>query len=255
MIIVELETRDRMKAAFGVAVLHVALAFALIAGLHVDMPLRISEELKVFKVLPDLPPNPEPKKPVSQHESPLAEGAAAPPNLKAKPAPLVAPVPVIPIPIPPPVIAAPVPGIGTEASAGNAAIKGPGSGSGGSGDGTGSGDEGYGDGDGGNTPPRWIRGRIRDSDYPKAEAEAGVGGTVSVRYAVEADGRATGCIITRSSGSADLDLVTCRLIEDRFRYRPSMTPQGRAVRSIIIEDHHWEIDRRSATRPSENDRQ
>jgi len=254
MITMEPETRDRMKVAFAVAVLHVALAFALIAGLHVDMPLRISDELKVFKVLPDAPPIPEPKKPVSQHESPRAEGAAAPPNLKAKPAPLVAPVPVISVPIPPPIIAAPVPGVGNQASAGNAAIKGPGTGSGGLGDGTGSGDEGYGDGDGGNSPPRWIRGHIRDSDYPKAEAEAGVGGTVSVRYAVEADGRATGCIVTRSSGSADLDSVTCRLIEDRFRYRPSMTPQGRAVRSIIIENHHWEIDRRATISPNEADR-
>ncbi|HEX7782903.1 MAG TPA: energy transducer TonB [Sphingobium sp.] len=159
---------------------------------------------------------------------------------------------MIPIPIPSPVVVAPVSGAGDQTSAGNAAVRGPGTGSGGAGNGTGDGDEGYGEGDGGNSPPRWIKGRIRDSDYPKAEAETGVGGTVAVRYAVETDGRATECRVTRSSGSADLDAVTCRLIEQRFRYRPSRTPQGRAVRSIIIENHHWEIDRNAAT-PHDDD--
>jgi periplasmic protein TonB len=249
MMTVEPQTRDRVKAALGVAVLHIALGFVLLAGLRVDMPARISENLKIFGVLPDpLPPPPAPKKPVSRHESLRPEGAASPPNLKAKPTPVVAPVPVIPVPLPPPIIAAPKPGIGSDASAGDAAVRGPGTGSGGVGNGTGSGDAGYGDGDGGNSPPRWIRGRIRDSDYPRAEAEAGISGTVSVRYAVESSGRATGCIVTRSSGSANLDAVTCRLIEDRFRYRPSITPQGRAVRSIIVENHHWEIDRTGLSR-------
>ncbi|MGV3769440.1 MAG: energy transducer TonB [Sphingobium phenoxybenzoativorans] len=252
MIDVQPATRDRIAAALAVAVLHAALGFALLFGLRVDAPLRISEELKIFGVPPEpAPPPKEPRKPASRHESLRPEGAASPPNLKARPTQIAAPPPVLPVLVPPLVIAAPVPGVGNDASAGNAAVRGPGTGSGGTGTGTGSGDDGFGDGDGGNSPPRWIRGRIKDSDYPKAEAEAGVGGTVSVRYTVETTGRATGCTVTQSSGSADLDAVTCRLVEDRFRYRPSMTPQGRAVRSIIVENHHWVIDREQASAPEE----
>lgn len=252
MIDVQPGTRDRIIAAFGVAVLHAVLGFALFLGLRVDTPLRISDDLKIFGVPPEPPARPkEPKKPVSRRESLRPEGAASPPNLQSRATQIVAPPLPLPLSLPPPVIAAPVAGLGNDASAGNAAIRGPDSGSGGVGNGTGSGGEGLGDGDGGNSPPRWIRGRIRDSDYPKAEAEAGVGGTVSVRYAVETNGRATGCIVTQSSGSADLDAVTCHLVEDRFRYRPSMTPQGRPVRSIIIENHHWVIDRKQPSAPGD----
>ena len=60
-------------------------------------------------------------------------------------------------------------------------------------------------------------------------------------YTVEPDGRATGCRITASSGSAELDSHTCRLIEQRFRFRPSLDGRGRPVRSRIVQDHYWEV--------------
>ena len=50
--------------------------------------------------------------------TPEPEGAAASPNLKADPAPIVAPKPEIVIPVPPPVVAAPVAGTGPAPSAG-----------------------------------------------------------------------------------------------------------------------------------------
>ena len=59
-------------------------------------------------------------------------------------------------------------------------------------------------------------------------------------YTVETDGRATRCQITRSSGSAELDETTCRLIEQRFRFDPSRDRYGRPVRSRIVQDHNWE---------------
>jgi protein TonB len=109
--------------------------------------------------------------------------------------------------------------------------------------GTGSGGYGNGDGDGGDeSPPRWRSGRLKDSDYPKAAGVAGISGTVSVRYTVETNGRVTGCLVTRSSGSAALDDTTCRLIEKRFRFEPSRDAQGRAVRSMLEENHEWAID-------------
>ena len=101
------------------------------------------------------------------------------------------------------------------------------------------------DGEGGDgQSPRWRSGRIKgSSDYPPEARDAGVGGTVSVRYTVETDGHVTGCVVTRSSGDASLDQTTCRLIEQRFRYKPSMDAQGRPVPSLVEENHTWSMER------------
>ena len=50
-----------------------------------------------------------------------------------------------------------------------------------------------------------------------------------MRFTVATDGRAGGCAVMRSSGSADLDSTTCRLIERRFRFTPARVAGGRAV--------------------------
>jgi len=69
--------------------------------------------------------------------------------------------------------------------------------------------------------------------------EAGGGGTVGVRFTVEVDGRVGRCMVTHSSGNRILDDTTCRLITERYRFRPSLDPAGRPVRSQIVEDHSW----------------
>jgi protein TonB len=114
-----------------------------------------------------------------------------------------------------------------------------GTGTGGNGSGgTGEGSDGSG---GGGTPPVQIGGRITDRDYPRALSDIGISGTVSVRYRVGVDGRVTDCLITHSSGHEELDVLTCRLIERRFRYRPSRDEEGRPVPSTIVENHSWII--------------
>jgi protein TonB len=240
MTAVQPRTRDRIGAAFGAILLPGLLGYALIYGLVVPMPVAVSEALKVFGVAP--PPPPPPVERVKPRPSPShrPQGAASPPNLRSKATEVVAPPPVVPVVVPPPVIVAAKAGVGAQATAGASDVRGPGTGSGGQGNGTGSG--GYGDGDGGGgeeTPPRWRNGRLKDSDYPKDAAETGVRGTVSVRYVVEVSGRVSQCRVTRSSGSAELDGLTCRLIEQRFRYDPSRDAAGRPVESTIVEDHEW----------------
>lgn len=232
---------ERIGSAALTAVLVGLIGWALVVGLRVGMGTRRDAGIALFDAT--LPP-PPPKEKVERRptHSHKREGRAAPPNLKSRATPLVAPVPVIPPPAPSPMITAPVAFDGAQASQGAAPVRGPGTGAGGIGDGTGSGGSGDGDGDGGDdTPPRRIKGRLKDSDYPRGAAEAGAGGTVSVRYAVEVDGRVTRCRITRSSGNIELDNTTCRLIEQRFRYRPSLDASGRPVRSWMVVDHDWEV--------------
>jgi protein TonB len=80
------------------------------------------------------------------------------------------------------------------------------------------------------------------SDLPRSADEAGVGGTVGVRYLVDTAGRVVQCAITRSSGNAELDATACRLIMQRFRFYPSRDGSGRPVRAYVVENHSWDIE-------------
>ncbi len=231
---------DRIRAALLAGTVQAALLYALITGLVVEMPTFTSEPLALFGVAPEPPPPPVVKVEPRPSPSRRPEGAASPPNLRSRATEVVAPPPIVPLVIPPVIVSAPDPGVGRDASTGSSDIAGPGTGSGGIGNGTGSGGAGDGDGGGGEeSPPRWRSGRLRDSDWPRGLGEAGVGGTVGVRYTVATNGRVENCRVTRSSGSALLDDTTCRLIAQRFRFRPSLDAAGRAVASVIVEDHSW----------------
>jgi protein TonB len=140
--------------------------------------------------------------------------------------------------VPPTLVTAPLPDLGAASNAGTA-LPGPGTASGGTGTGTGEAGDGPG---GGGTPARWLRGRITGADYPRAANDAGTQGTLWSRYVVGTDGRVKSCTVTRSSGSALLDDTTCRLIIERFRYRPARDANGRRTTDVVIEDHHWVLD-------------
>ena len=94
------------------------------------------------------------------------------------------------------------------------------------------------------THARWISGSIRDSDYPRGAYEVGAGGTVYLRFVVAPNGRVSECRVTRSSGRADLDATTCRLIQKRFRYRPARDARGRPIADVIRGEHLWIAERR-----------
>lgn len=232
--------RERLTAAIGAVGIQVLLGYALIAGLAVHLSRAAPDDLKLFGVAPPPPPRAITPDPPARHKA--HAGAASPANLKAKAAEIVAPPPVVLPPPPPPVVVAPKPGVGAQSSAGAAPVRGPGSGAGGQGEGTGSGGAGDGDGDGG-SDLRQIAGRIKDSDYPRAAWEAGIGGTVYTRFTVGTTGRVTSCTVTRSSGDAEIDTTTCRIILQRFRYAPSRDARGRAIPDTVEGEHVWEARR------------
>jgi len=132
-----------------------------------------------------------------------------------------------------------VPKVPTPAPAAAPADGGRGTGdSQGMGAGGGNGSAGAGDDEGG-TDLELIAGDIYNSDYPPNLASAGIGGRVSAEIGVGTDGRVTGCRITRSSGNAQLDSLTCRLIQQRYRFRPSTDRYGRPVRDEADVDQDW----------------
>lgn len=235
-----LDRRDRVAAALVSGGLVALLIWALVLGLAIANGVKVSDSLKLFGVAPPPPPPP------IEHPHPKVhnfrpQGAAAPPNLRSKPTEIVAPKPiVIPPTPPPPVTVAPVAGTGAQASAGAADVAGPGTGAGGEGNGFGGG--GAGDGDGaGDVPPRRIGGRLKDSDYPLEAGEQGVSGRVGVRFVVAVDGRVSACQVTRSSGSRLLDDTTCRLIVQRYRYKPAHDADGEPFESVIVQNESWII--------------
>ena len=87
--------------------------------------------------------------------------------------------------------------------------------------------------------PRRTSGRMTFQDLPEDALAMGEEALVTVVFAVEPGGTVSGCRIEESSGFARVDALTCRLIEQRFRYRPALDRRGRPVRALVRESHHW----------------
>lgn len=230
--------KERIRAGAGVGLVHLLLGYALVTGLATHVVRQVGSGLKTFDVAAPLPP-PAPITP-AEADTKAAAGAASPANVRSRATPVVAPPPRIRLKAPPPLPAAPkaapVPGI--DRSAGSAPVPGPGTGSGGIGTGPGSGGQGLGAGGGAARAVR-VSGRLDNSDYPRSALRSGAEGTVSVEYIVGTDGRVSGCTVTRSSGHAELDATTCRLIELRFRYRPARDRSGAPAAETVRKTYDW----------------
>jgi protein TonB len=237
----ERSREDRAKAAAGAALCHALLGYALITGLGYQPATILGQPLRVFDLRVEPPPPPVPESVPAQAKTKAAEGAASPPSLKAKPTPVVAPPPKVRIEAPPRVTVPepkPLPP-GTDPRAGASPLDGAGSGAGGVGAGAGSGGRGDGAGGGMASRAQRERGSLENQDYPRAALRAGAQGSVKVRFTVGSDGRVSGCRVTRSSGREDLDSTTCRLIEQRFVYRPARDAQGRPVAELVSKTYDW----------------
>src|SRR6185369_11258959 len=200
--------RERASALAAVIFVQVAVGWALLSGLHVDVshPGDVVQRL-INVTLPKPPP------PVKLGGSSGPKPAHAPPSV----APVIAVRP-------------------------NAAPSGGGTGSGpalGSGAGGGTGGQGYGSGGGGGDLEK-IAGDIYPSDYPRRLAKAGIGGTVKMRCTVITNGRVSHCVVTRPGGVPELDAITPRLVEQRFVYRPATDRYGRPVPDDIEVEWTWD---------------
>lgn len=236
--VMQARARDRMIAGSGTAIVLASAAALLMSAFDVSVTRIRDTALALVDLQQPKPPPPPRPEPVVLRER--AKGAPSPPNLKNKATEIVARPPVIALPPPVPVVAAPKPDIGMAAQSGASDRVGPGSGAGGQGDGNGGGGDG-GDGDG--TPPRWVKGRLSFADLPPELRATGWSGTVGVSYAVGVDGRASGCRVDHSSGNPVVDAITCRQIEQRFRFRPALDERDRPVRSVLVENHEWIVER------------
>lgn len=84
-------------------------------------------------------------------------------------------------------------------------------------------------------------GWVSEADYPSRELRLGQSGAVGFVLAVDAAGRVSGCTVTRSSGYAGLDDVTCRLVSRRARFEPSRDERGLATPGTYQGTVRWQI--------------
>lgn len=225
----------RLPAALAAAAVQAMLAFLIVRGLAARyLDTSPPAQTPNLVVLPDAERTPEAPPPPPQGD---ASGEGAPPALKAEPRPQEAPPAKIIIAEPRAV--PPQAGSGAASSVGLAPAPGPGSGRGGVGDGAGLGAGGTGAGAGAASPPQRIAGSLSDRDYPRSAAARGAAGTVAISFRVGLDGAVSRCAVIGSSGDAELDRLTCGLVERRFRYRPGRSAAGEPVETTLRTTFTW----------------
>jgi protein TonB len=79
-----------------------------------------------------------------------------------------------------------------------------------------------------------VRSLITPNDYPEAARRREETGAVRVKLEIGASGSVTGCSVIASSGSALLDLTTCKVLKSRARFAPARDSSGQAVNDSYV---------------------
>lgn len=226
--------RLRWPLLLAIALVHVAGLYLLGKLLAPDLTGGIERDVVAAFSLEAPPPPPPP-----ENEPEPDEGAQGRPGEEAVPQSVTAPEPEIELPQPSPVPQASSTGVSDRSGARES---GTGTGATGTGAGTGSGNRGGGRGGVAVTRPVHVSGRIDDArDYPTPPGgrEARRGTEVIVRVIVGTDGRARDCSVYRPSPDAEADAITCRLVEERLRFRPARDAAGNPVPAPFYWRQRW----------------
>jgi len=94
------------------------------------------------------------------------------------------------------------------------------------------------------TPPEPTNGRgdwFRMSDYPSDLQRAGKDGTVIFQLTVDTRGRVSDCVVTQSSGHAQLDAATCKAVSKRARFKPAVSGNGTKISGKHDDRVTWRV--------------
>jgi len=201
---------NRITALIIVALIHIAVGYALITGLAYEGYKKVLQRVTAVDIKEEVKKEPPPP----------------PKKLDIKPPPIVVPPPKInvttqapvvetvreappppPIVLPPPPSAPPPPRFSPK----GAVPKG--------------------------NPGSWAT----TNDYPSRALREEREGTSGFRVTVGPDGRVTDCQITSSSGHADLDAATCDNVRRRARFNPAMDGDGNPTTGSYSNRVRWVI--------------
>jgi len=88
-----------------------------------------------------------------------------------------------------------------------------------------------------NDPSGWLT----DNDYRPSWARRELAGLAGFRLEIAANGKVTGCSITRSTGHPELDQATCALVTKRARFEPARGISGEPVAGSYTSSVLWEL--------------
>ena len=226
--------RTKLGVALLVIGLHVLLVIALVRAFTPDFAAKVVDTvMATFSVTVTTPPMPEPVAPPTAPESAGKSGNA---GKQAVPRAAVA------LPTKLPITKAPAPKASSTGSAdtSGAGTKDSGTGASGPGGGTGSGNGGNGQGGGAVTKAVKTAGEINSArDYPIATRDLRINDFVIVAITVGADGRPSGCRVSRPSKDAQANSITCQLALKRFRFKPATDASGKPVASVYGWKQSW----------------
>lgn len=208
---------NKIIAIVIVALIHLAVGYALVTGLAYEAAKKIVERVTTVDIEepePEVEPPPPPPEPENRPPPPVAPPppiniSVAPPQIQVQPnipppAPIARIIPPAAPPAPPPPRFQP---------------KRP---------------------EPRNNSGTWVT----TDDYPARAMREEREGVTMVTISVGADGRVTNCSITNSSGSPDLDEIACRNITRRARFRPATNGNGDEVPGTYSIPVRWEIPKR-----------
>jgi protein TonB len=207
---------NRMIAIIIVALIHVAVGYALITGLAYSAVKKAIERVTTVDINepppppPDTPPPPEPDTPPPPVAPPPPINiSVAPPPIEVQPniPPPAPPVRIIPPAAPP----APPPPPPPRFTPKGAQPKG--------------------------NPGSWAT----TDDYPSRALREEKEGVTRFTVTVTPEGRVGSCTVTGSSGTPELDDAACRAITRRARFNPATDGDGKPVAGTYSNSVRWQI--------------
>lgn len=213
---------SKIVAIVIVALIHIALGYALVTGLAYSAVKKAIERVTTVDIKePEPEKKPPPPPPEKQPDTTPPPVVAPPPPINIAPAPPpIQTQPTIPPPappvlrVPPPAPVAPPPPPAPPppkfqpkppVARGN--------------------------------PSSWAN----SNDYPSRALREEREGVTGFTVQIDANGRVSSCTVTRSSGSPDLDDTTCKLISRRARFKPATDGNGDPVASSWSNKVSWVI--------------
>lgn len=82
---------------------------------------------------------------------------------------------------------------------------------------------------------------VTAADYPGSELRRGIEGSTQFRAIIGSNGRVQACEIMVSSGSANLDKVTCAKVTSRAKFNPATDTSGNTVVGSYTGTVVWQI--------------
>lgn len=211
------QSKEKTIAFVVTMIIMAAVGYALVTGLAYNVIKKAAQNLNVIDIQDQPPPPPETPPPPPK-ETPKVEVppiVAPPPIVQTQsPAPPIYTVPQAPPPSPPVITptappAPPAPPKPSQASG----LKPRGS------------------------PGEWVT----PDDYPPAALRNEEAGRTGFRLDVGADGKATNCTVTSSSGHPDLDDTACKLLIRRSRFTPAKDTAGNGMAATFNSTVVWQI--------------